>query len=66
MKTFIVRNTCLLAEALVVGYVDAAAAIAIVEKDMRERGEGPFCVASNFSAEEVTQPSILWRELEEE
>lgn len=66
MKVFLVRNSCLLAEAVVIGYGNAEAAIDVVERQMRMEGQSSICARSNFSAHEVLEHSIIWRELEEE
>lgn len=68
MATYLVRNSCLLAEAVVFGYGSPEQAIDAVRRDMLESpATAHFCHKDNFSVEEVPRgPCIIWRGLEEE
>jgi hypothetical protein len=66
MKVFLVINSCLLTEYIVVGYPSAEEAVKAVRAQIRSGAYQCLDIESNYSVEEVIEPAIIEREIEED
>ena len=67
MRVFILSEDTLCVEAIVAGYDTSDAAIAAANKSMLDDGyHQNFVSRLQWKAEEVVQPTIIWRELEQD